>query len=83
FDEINNIIKYHPLLHWNTKQVIDFISANNIPYNPLHDQGFVSIGCQPCTRATKPDEDFRAGRWWWEANSKKECGLHVHIPLTA
>ena len=83
FDEINNIIKYHPLLHWNTKQVIDFISANNIPYNPLHDQGFVSIGCQPCTRATKPGEDFRAGRWWWEGNSKKECGLHVHIPLTA
>jgi phosphoadenosine phosphosulfate reductase len=78
WDEGNQVVKYHPLLHWTTQQVTDFIAANNIPYNPLHDKGFVSIGCQPCTRAVKPGEDFRAGRWWWEDSSKKECGLHVH-----
>ncbi len=78
WDESNQIIKYHPLLHWTTEQVIDFIRTNNIPYNPLHDKGFVSIGCAPCTRAIKQGEDFRAGRWWWEDANKKECGLHVH-----
>jgi phosphoadenosine phosphosulfate reductase len=78
WDETNKVIKYHPLLHWTTKEVTDFIAANNVPYNPLHDKGFVSIGCQPCTRAIKPGDDFRAGRWWWEDADKKECGLHVH-----
>ncbi|HVZ96526.1 MAG TPA: phosphoadenylyl-sulfate reductase [Chitinophagaceae bacterium] len=78
WDETNSIIKYHPLLHWTTGEVKQFINKNNIPYNPLHDKGFVSIGCAPCTRAIRPGEDFRAGRWWWEDNSKKECGLHVH-----
>jgi phosphoadenosine phosphosulfate reductase len=78
WDEGNQIIKYHPLLHWTTEQVTDFIRTNNIPYNPLHDKGFVSIGCAPCTRAIKEGEDFRAGRWWWEDANKKECGLHVH-----
>jgi phosphoadenosine phosphosulfate reductase len=78
WDESNQIIKYHPLLHWTTEQVLDFIKSNNIPYNPLHDKGFVSIGCAPCTRAIKEGEDFRAGRWWWEDANKKECGLHVH-----
>ncbi len=78
WDESNQIIKYHPLLHWTTNQVTDFITTNNIPYNPLHDKGFVSIGCAPCTRAIKEGEDFRAGRWWWEDANKKECGLHVH-----
>jgi len=78
WDEDNQIAKYHPLLHWTYKEVLDFIRANNIPYNPLHDKGYVSIGCAPCTRATKPDEDARAGRWWWEDNTKKECGLHSH-----
>lgn len=78
WDEINQIIKYHPLLHWTTEEVKDYINDNNIPYNILHDRGFVSIGCAPCTRAIKPGEDFRAGRWWWEDNTKKECGLHVH-----
>jgi len=77
FDEGNEIIKYNPLLHWSSDEVRDFIDQNNIPYNPLHDKGFVSIGCAPCTRAIRPGEDFRAGRWWWEDNSKKECGLHV------
>lgn len=78
WDEVNEIIKFHPLLYWTTKQVTDFILANDVPYNPLHDKGFVSIGCQPCTRAIQPGEDFRAGRWWWEDASKKECGLHTH-----
>jgi phosphoadenosine phosphosulfate reductase len=78
WDESNQIIKYHPLLHWTTQQVKDYINKNNVPYNILHDRGFVSIGCAPCTRAIKPGEDFRAGRWWWEDNTKKECGLHVH-----
>lgn len=78
WDESNNIIKYHPLLHWTTEEVKQYINQNNIPYNSLHDKGFVSIGCAPCTRAIKPGEDFRAGRWWWEGNAKKECGLHVH-----
>jgi len=78
WDESNQVIKYHPILHWSTKEVKDYINENNVPYNILHDRGFVSIGCAPCTRAIKPGEDFRAGRWWWEDNTKKECGLHVH-----
>ncbi|XVJ64639.1 MAG: phosphoadenylyl-sulfate reductase [Lacibacter sp.] len=78
WDETNQILKYHPLLHWSTEEVKEFIRTHQIPYNSLHDKGFVSIGCAPCTRAIKPGEDFRAGRWWWEDSSKKECGLHVH-----
>jgi len=80
WDAANNILKYHPLLHWTTDDVSKYIQENNVPYNPLHDKGFVSIGCAPCTRAVRPGEDFRAGRWWWEDSSKKECGLHVHAP---
>ncbi|MFP5042480.1 phosphoadenylyl-sulfate reductase [Parasediminibacterium sp. JCM 36343] len=78
WDEGNKVIKYHPLLHYTTEQVKENITKHNIPYNPLHDRGFVSIGCLPCTRAVRPGEDFRAGRWWWENAAKKECGLHVH-----
>jgi phosphoadenosine phosphosulfate reductase len=78
WDETNQVIKYNPLLHWSTEEVRKYIDDNNVPYNPLHDKGFVSIGCAPCTRAIKPGEDFRAGRWWWEDAAKKECGLHVH-----
>lgn len=78
WDESNKIIKYHPILHWTNGEVKKYISDNHIPYNPLHDRGFVSIGCAPCTRAIRPGEDFRAGRWWWEDANKKECGLHVH-----
>lgn len=78
WDGSNAIAKYHPLLNWSTDELQSFIRQYNIPYNPLHDRGFVSIGCAPCTRAIKPGEDFRAGRWWWEDASKKECGLHVH-----
>jgi len=77
WDATNQIIKFHPLLNWTTKEVREYIDANNIPYNSLHDRGFVSIGCAPCTRAIKPEEDFRAGRWWWEDADKKECGLHT------
>lgn len=76
WDESNQIIKIHPLLNWSMDDVKKVIKQFNIPYNPLHDKGFISIGCQPCTRAIKEGENFRAGRWWWEDNSKKECGLH-------
>lgn len=78
WDESNQVIKYHPILHWSTEQVKQYINQNHVPYNPLHDKGFVSIGCAPCTRAIRPGEDFRAGRWWWEDADKKECGLHEH-----
>ena len=70
-----DIIKFNPLLKWTLAEVQKFIDDNNVPQNDLHKQGFVSIGCAPCTRAIKPDEDVRAGRWWWES-SNKECGLH-------
>ena len=75
-DEILNIYKFHPLFNWDFSSVESYISKNNIPVNPLHYKGFVSIGCAPCTRAIQFGEDFRAGRWWWENNQKKECGLH-------
>lgn len=76
YDKGNEIIKYNPLLHWSLDEVKAYINENTVPYNVLHDKGFVSIGCEPCTRAIRPNEDFRAGRWWWEQNSGKECGLH-------
>lgn len=82
WDDVNQIIKYNPLLHWSTDEVWAYINQHNVPYNALHDRGFISIGCAPCTRAIKPGEDFRAGRWWWEDQSKKECGLHVHQTAT-
>lgn len=76
WDEANQIIKFHPILNWNFEEVKAYIFKHNIPYNSLHDKGFVSIGCAPCTRAIKEGEDLRAGRWWWEQADKKECGLH-------
>ena len=76
YDAANNILKIHPLFHWTLAEVEAYIKAHQVPYNLLHDKGFPSIGCQPCTRAIAPGEDFRAGRWWWEDTSKKECGLH-------
>jgi phosphoadenosine phosphosulfate reductase len=82
WDGVNQVLKFHPLLNWTTEQVKEYIRQHNIPYNPLHDKGFVSIGCAPCTRAIKPGEDFRAGRWWWEDSTKKECGLHIHEEAT-
>ena len=77
WDEAHQLFKYHPLLDWTFEDVKQYIKQNNVPYNILHDKGFVSIGCSPCTRAVAEGEDFRAGRWWWEDQSKKECGLHV------
>jgi phosphoadenosine phosphosulfate reductase len=78
WDEGYGLYKINPLIDWTLKDVESFLKKENIPYNSLHDKGFVSIGCEPCTRAIKPGEDFRAGRWWWENNSGKECGLHTH-----
>jgi phosphoadenosine phosphosulfate reductase len=72
------IVKVNPLIHWSESQVWDYIKDHKVPYNKLHDQGFPSIGCAPCTRAVKPGEDVRAGRWWWESPEHKECGLHAH-----
>jgi phosphoadenosine phosphosulfate reductase len=77
WDDTYQLIKIHPLLNWSFEETKQFISQHNIPYNSLHDKGFASIGCQPCTRAIKAGEDFRAGRWWWETSDKKECGLHI------
>ena len=78
WDQDNKIIKFHPILHWTTEQVTEYVKNHHLPYNHLHKKGFVSIGCEPCTRAIKEGEDFRAGRWWWEDANKKECGLHTH-----
>lgn len=72
-----DIIKYNPLHDWTLEDIKAHIKKNFVPYNVLHDRGFVSIGCAPCTRAIQEGDDFRAGRWWWEDNSKKECGLHT------
>jgi phosphoadenosine phosphosulfate reductase len=77
WDEGNQLTKFHPIFSWTLDEVKAYIKQYNIPYNTLHDKGFPSIGCLPCTRAVQPGEDFRAGRWWWEDQSKKECGLHA------
>lgn len=77
YDTHKKIIKFYPLFNWSFEEVKNFVKDNNIPYNTLHDKGFVSIGCEPCTKAIKPGEDFRAGRWWWENDGAKECGLHI------
>ncbi|WP_316739396.1 phosphoadenylyl-sulfate reductase [Pedobacter aquatilis] len=77
WDEGNQLVKFHPIFDWTLDDVKTYIKENNIVYNTLHDKGFPSIGCAPCTRAVQSGEDFRAGRWWWEDQSKKECGLHA------
>ncbi|PID68653.1 MAG: phosphoadenylyl-sulfate reductase [Flavobacteriia bacterium] len=77
-DEGYGLLKFNPLLDWTLDDVMNYLKQHHVPYNSLHDKGFVSIGCAPCTRAIKPGDDFRAGRWWWENNSGKECGLHTH-----
>ena len=76
WDDLNKKIKINPLIDWKSDDLWDYIKQFNIPYNPLHDQGYPSIGCLPCTRAVEPGEDIRAGRWWWENPEMKECGLH-------
>lgn len=77
WDEANGLIKLNPLIEWDEKQVWDYIKTNKVPYNALHDSGYPSIGCAPCTRAIREGEDIRAGRWWWENPEHKECGLHL------
>jgi len=77
YDEGRKIYKFYPLFNWTFDEVRSYVKVNNIPYNLLHDKGFISIGCEPCTRAVADGEDFRAGRWWWEKGSEKECGLHL------
>ncbi|HDS07352.1 MAG TPA: phosphoadenylyl-sulfate reductase [Bacteroides sp.] len=76
WDPNNGLIRINPLISWSEKQVWDYVKKHHIPYNMLHDSGFPSIGCEPCTRAVETGEDPRAGRWWWENEGPKECGLH-------
>jgi len=77
YDDAFGLPKFNPLVNWTLEEVENYLEQNNIPQNSLHKKGFVSIGCEPCTRAVKPGEDIRSGRWWWE-ESKKECGLHLN-----
>ncbi len=77
--EHGGLVKLNPLADWHEQQVWDYIHAHNIPYHPFYDQGYTSIGCAPCTRPTAAGEDARAGRWWWETNAPKECGMHCTI----
>ncbi|MDG1164809.1 MAG: phosphoadenylyl-sulfate reductase [Porticoccaceae bacterium] len=73
----DQLTKYNPLANWSSQQVWDYIRTNNVPFNELHDRGYISIGCEPCTRPTGPGQHEREGRWWWEEATKKECGLHA------
>jgi phosphoadenosine phosphosulfate reductase len=76
-DATHGLVKVNPLVRWNSREVWDYVKNQGVPYNALHDRGYPSIGCAPCTRAVKPYEDERAGRWWWESAENRECGLHV------
>lgn len=77
WDDASGLVKINPLASWSEEQVWEYVRANDVPYNPLHDAGMPSIGCAPCTRAIEPGEDVRAGRWWWESAEHRECGLHA------
>ena len=77
FDTVHGLDKFNPLADWSEGEVWDYIHTHRVPYNRLYDQGYRSIGCAPCTRPSLPHEDVRAGRWWWEEATKKECGLHL------
>ena len=77
YDALNGLEKFNPLADWSEAQVWDYIRSHGVPYNRLYDQGYRSIGCAPCTRPVMPGEDLRAGRWWWEESTQKECGLHI------
>ncbi len=77
WDSSNNLIKVNPLIDWSEDDTWQYINDFGVPYNPLHKKGFLSIGCQPCTRAVEQGEDIRSGRWWWESPEQKECGLHA------
>ncbi|MGH8750238.1 MAG: phosphoadenylyl-sulfate reductase [Burkholderiales bacterium] len=76
YDKDHGLQKFNPLYDWSEKETWAYVREHNVPYNALHDQGYASIGCAPCTRAITPGEDIRAGRWWWEDAQNKECGLH-------
>jgi len=78
YDAENQVIKYNPLVSWTLEQTQDYLKENHVPHNVLHDRGFPSIGCAPCTRAVAEGEDIRSGRWWWENNTSRECGLHTN-----
>jgi phosphoadenosine phosphosulfate reductase len=82
WDDANGLTKLNPLVDWTNDEVWAYIRQHDVPYNALHDRGYPSIGCAPCTRAVQPGEDIRAGRWWWESSSR-ECGLHQHKTVTA
>ncbi|MBE0523679.1 MAG: phosphoadenylyl-sulfate reductase [Methanosarcinales archaeon] len=71
------LVKFNPIANWTSQQVWDYIRDNNVPYNKLHEQGYISIGCEPCTKTVNPGQHEREGRWWWEEATKKECGLHA------
>jgi len=79
FDAAHGLMKFNPLADWGEEQVWAYIHERKVPYNALHERGYPSIGCEPCTRAIRPGEDIRAGRWWWEARDGKECGIHVSL----
>ncbi len=76
WDDIHHLIKINPLINWSEEEVWTYIRKHHVPYNKLHDKNYPSIGCEPCTRAVKPGEDIRSGRWWWEDPDHRECGLH-------
>ncbi|MCH5305211.1 MAG: phosphoadenylyl-sulfate reductase [Rikenella sp.] len=78
WDEAHGLVKLNPLIGWHEEEVWNYIREHHVPYNKLHDKGFPSIGCQPCTRAVEPGADIRSGRWWWESPDHRECGLHKH-----
>lgn len=78
-DSARSIAKFNPLAAWADDDVREYVALYQVPVNPLHARGYPSIGCEPCTRASRPGEDARAGRWWWEQNAAKECGLHLHV----
>lgn len=82
WDASRQLYKYNPLLHWSYDEMMEYLHTKMVPYNTLHDKGYLSIGCAPCTRAIEPGENARAGRWWWE-QSQKECGLHATIEKTS
>ena len=76
WDSQHDLLKINPLIHWSEEEVWSYIKSNRVPYNRLHDKGFPSIGCEPCTRAVRRIDDIRAGRWWWESAEHRECGLN-------
>jgi phosphoadenosine phosphosulfate reductase len=77
YDDERKLFRFYPLFDWSLEDVEKFIKENNVPYNSLHDKGYISIGCEPCTRAVMKGQDFRSGRWWWENDGPKECGCHI------